>query len=307
MALPGIPPRRLVTLEDGRRLFYREYGVPGGVPVIYFHFGLSASMLPPAAAAAALKEGVRVIAFERPGFGLSDPRKEYSLAGVASDVDELRRALGLTRVGLFGDGYGGGFAVTAARRLEGSVNRLALHAPNLGWPATNGENRNGFSVLYSQPWIIPTAAEMLRRGLRIPVIRSLLGYLGEKSRSDASRLSDPAFSAYLNTTIFEALERSSAGLASELMMFGKGARSDPAGLKCPIAVWHGDENAVVPLADSVADFDNHPMAELHVLKGVGLYLRQPAFEAIFGWLGGTDVRRGGFREDGVAMDLSGAR
>jgi pimeloyl-ACP methyl ester carboxylesterase/DNA-binding CsgD family transcriptional regulator len=307
MALPGIPPRRLVTLEDGRRLFYREYGVPGGVPVIYFHFGLSASMLPPAAAAAALKTGVRVIAFERPGFGLSDPRKEYSLAGVASDVDELRRALGLTRVGLFGDGYGGGFAVTAAQRLEGSVNRLALHAPNLGWPATNGENRNGFSVLYSQPWIIPTAAEMLRRGLRIPVIRSLLGYLGEKSRSDASRLSDPAFSAYLNTTIFEALERSSKGLASELMMFGKGARSDPAGLKCPIAVWHGDENAVVPLADSVADFDNHPMAELHVLKGVGLYLRQPAFEAIFGWLGGTDVRRGGFREDGVAMDLSGAR
>ena len=307
MALPGIPPRRLVTLEDGRRLFYREYGVPGGVPVIYFHFGLSASMLPPAAAAAALKTGVRVIAFERPGFGLSDPRKEYSLAGVASDVDELRRALGLTRVGLFGDGYGGGFAVTAARRLEGSVNRLALHAPNLGWPATNGENRNGFSVLYSQPWIIPTAAEMLRRGLRIPVIRSLLGYLGEKSRSDAGLLSDPAFSAYLNTTIFEALERSSKGLASELMMFGTGARSDPAGLKCPIAVWHGDENAVVPLADSVADFDNHPMAELHVLKGVGLYLRQPVFEAIFSWLGGTNVRRGGFREDGVAMDASVAR
>jgi hypothetical protein len=146
---------------------------------------------------------------------------------------------------------------------------------------------------------------MLRRGLRIPVIRSLLGYLGEKSRSDANRLSDPGFSAYLNTTIFEALERTSAGLASELMMFGKDARSDPAGLKCPIAVWHGDENAVVPLCDSVADFENHPMAELHVLKGVGLYLRQPAFEAIFAWLGGKDVRRGGFREDGLAMDVSG--
>ncbi len=305
MALPGIPPRRLVTLEDGRRLFYREYGVPGGVPVIYFHFGLSASMLPPAAAAAALKAGVRVIAFERPGFGLSDARKDYSLDGVASDVDELRRALGLTRVALFGDGYGGGFAVTAARRLQAGVIRLALHAPNLGWPATNGENRNGFSVLYSQPWIIPTAAEMLRRGLRIPVIRSMLGYLGEKSRSDANRISDPAFSAYLNTTIFEALERTSAGLASELMMFGKGARSDPAGLKCPIAVWHGDENAVVPLADSVADFENHPMAELHVLKGVGLYLRQPAFEAIFAWLGGQTARRAGLREDGDAEGAAG--
>jgi hypothetical protein len=86
------------------------------------------------------------------------------------------------------------------------------------------------------------------------------------------------------------------------MMFRKGARSDPAGLKCPIAVWHGDENAVVPLADSVADFENHPMAELHVLKGVGLYLRQPAFEAIFNWLGGQDLRRGGMREEGRAVD-----
>ena len=160
-------------------------------------------------------------------------------------------------------------------------------------------------MLYSQPWIIPTAAEMLRRGLRIPVIRSMLGYLGEKSRSDANRISDPAFSAYLNTTIFEALERTSAGLASELMMFGKGARSDPAGLQCPIAVWHGDENAVVPLADSVADFENHPMAELHVLKGVGLYLRQPAFEAIFAWLGGQTARRAGFREEGDAEGAAG--
>lgn len=305
MALPGIPPRRLVTLEDGRRLFYREYGVPGGVPVIYFHFGLSASMLPPAAAAAALKAGARVIAFERPGFGLSDPRKDYSHDGVASDVDELRRALGLTRVCLFGDGYGGGFAVATARRLEAGVIRLALHAPNLGWPATNGENRNGLSVLYSQPWIIPTAAEMLRRGLRIPVIRSMLNYLGEKSRSDANRISDPGFSAYLNTTIFEALERTSAGLASELMMFGKGARSDPASLKCSIAVWHGDENAVVPLADSIADFESHPLAELHVLKGVGLYLRQPAFESIFQWLAGSDVRRYGVREDGRTEGVSG--
>jgi len=300
MALPGIPPRRLVTLDDGRRLFYREYGVSTGLPVVYFHFGLSASMLPPSAAAAALKAGVRVIAFERPGFGLSDPRKEYSLDAVASDVDELRRKLGLSRVSLFGDGYGGGFAVAAARRLDRAVVRLALHAPNLGWPATNGDNRNGLSVIYRQPWIIPTVVEILRRGLRVPVIRSLLSYLSEKSRSDASRMADPGFSAYLNTTIFDALERTSAGLASELMMFGRGARSDPAGLTCPIAVWHGDENAVVPLADSVADFQNHPKAELHVLPGVGLFLRQPAFEAIFAWLAGQDSRRAGFREEGAA-------
>jgi pimeloyl-ACP methyl ester carboxylesterase/DNA-binding CsgD family transcriptional regulator len=284
MAVPGVPPRRLITLSDGRLLCYREYGPAGGLPVIYFHFGLSASMLPPAAAASVARHGVRVIAFERPGYGQSDPRKDYTFEGIAADVDELRTKLGLRRVALFGDGYGGGFAVATAHRLGRDVLRLALHGANLGWASTNGENRKGLSIFHSQPWFIPTAAEMLRRGLRVPVIRSILSYLEEKSRSDAGRIADPAFSAYLNATIFEALERTSAGLAAELSLFGRNTRSDPSGLSAPIGVWHGDENPVVPYTDSVRDFQNHPTTVLHIVPGMGLYPDATVFDSIFSWL-----------------------
>ena len=286
MAVPGVPPRRLITLSDGRLLCYREYGPAGGLPIIYFHFGLSASMLPPAAAASVARHGVRVIAFERPGYGQSDPRGDYTLDGIAADVDQLRNKLGLRRVALFGDGYGGGFAVATAARLGRDVLRLALHAPNLGWAATNGENRAGYSIFHSQPWLIPTAAEMLRRGLRVPVIRSILGYLEERSRADAGRIADPAFSAYLNATIFEALERSSAGLSSELTLFGRNTRSDPSGLSIPISVWHGQENPVIPHIDSLRDFQDHPSAVLHIIPGMGLYLDQVVFDSIFSWLAG---------------------
>lgn len=287
MTMQGVPPRRVVTLQDGRLLCYREYGPSAGLPVIYFHFGLSASMLPPAAVSAAAQAGVRVIAFERPGFGQSDPRPDYTFESVAADVDELRTKLGLRRLALFGDGYGGAFAVAAARRLGRDVLRLALHAPNLGWATTNGENRKGFSVFYRQPWIIPTAAEMLRRGLRVPVIRSILSYLEQASKPDAGRIADPAFSAYLNATIFEALERTSAGLASELGLFGRNTRSDPAGLSLPIAVWHGEENPVVPCADTIRDFGDHPYAVLQVIPGMGLYPDEAAFERVFAWLAGN--------------------
>ena len=286
LALPGVPPRRLVTLNDGRLLCYREYGPAGGLPVIYFHFGLAASMLPPAAAAAVSRHGVRVIAFERPGYGQSDPRADYTFEGIAADADQLRTKLGLRRVALFGDGYGGGFAVATAAQLGRDVLRLALHGPNLGWAATNGENRKGLAVFHSQPWMIPMAAEMLRRGLRVPVIRSVLSYLQEKSRSDADRIADPVFSAYLNATIFEALERTSAGLASELALFGRNTRSDPAALRVPIAVWHGEENSVVPCSDSIRDFKDHPTAALHVVAGMGLYPSEAVFDSIFSWLSG---------------------
>jgi pimeloyl-ACP methyl ester carboxylesterase len=254
--------------------------------VVYFHFGLSASMLPPAAAASVARHGVRVIAFERPGYGQSDPRKDYTFESIAADVDQLRTKLGLRRVALFGDGYGGGFAVATAHRLGRDVLKLALHGPNLGWASTNGENRKGLSIFHSQPWLIPTTAEMLRRGLRVPVIRSILGYLEERSRSDAGRIADPAFSAYLNATIFEALERSSAGLAAELTLFGKNTRSDPSGLSVPISVWHGDENPVVPYTDSVRDFQNHPSTMLHIVPGMGLYPDVSVFDSIFSWLAG---------------------
>jgi pimeloyl-ACP methyl ester carboxylesterase/DNA-binding CsgD family transcriptional regulator len=284
MVLPGVPPRRLVTLGDQRQLCYREYGVATGFPVLYFHFGLSASMLPPAAVAGLAGTDLRVIAFERPGYGQSDPTETYSFESVAADVDELRQRLGLSRLSLFGDGYGGGFAVAAAHRLGRGVSRLALHAPNLGRSASNSADQRGMSVFHAQPWIIPTAAEMLRRGLRVKVIRSMLGYLTERSRSDERRVGDPEHLAYLNATIFDALERSSKGLAAELLLFGRKVHSDPRGLGVPIKVWHGEENAVVSTTDSLLDFGEHPHAELRILPDVGLYLDRSVFAEIFGWL-----------------------
>lgn len=289
-AFQGSPPRRFTKLDDGRRIFYREYGVPTGRTVIYFHFGLAASLMTPEAANAALKARVRVIAFDRPGFGQSDPRPEYTFENIAADVDELCDRLNLKNVTLFGDGYGGGFAVAAACRMGSKVRRLALRGPNLGRTAPTNDRRSMLTVLFRQPWIIPGAAEMLRRGLRVSVIRSMLSYYAEKSRSDASRIADPNFAAYLNATIFDALESSSSGLSSELIMFASGARVDPSPLTCPIAVWHGDENPAVPVRESIAAFSNHPYAQLHIIKGAGLYLQQPVFEEIFGWLAETADR-----------------
>jgi pimeloyl-ACP methyl ester carboxylesterase/DNA-binding CsgD family transcriptional regulator len=295
MAFPGSPPRRFVTLEDGRKLYYREYGVPTGRPVVYFHFGLAASLMTPEAANAALKARVRIIAFDRPGFGQSDIRQNYTFETIAADVEELCGRLNLKNITLFGDGYGGGFAVAAALRMGPAVRRLALRGPNLGRTEATADRRSLLTALFRQPWIIPGAAEMLRRGLRVSVIRSLLSYYAERSRSDAARIADPHFAAYLNSTIFDALERSSNGLSSELIMFASGARVNPAPLTCPIAVWHGEDNPAVPVKESVQAFANHPTSQLHILRNAGLYLTQPVFEDIFNWLADTTVPAQGQR------------
>ena len=60
------------VLPDKRRLCYAEYGDHTGFPVLYCH-GFPASRLEAKLVdTEALRQGVRIIAVDRPGFGRSD-------------------------------------------------------------------------------------------------------------------------------------------------------------------------------------------------------------------------------------------
>lgn len=284
--LKSSPPRRFVKLGDGRQLFYREYGIETGSPVLYFHVGLAASLVMPELMRAALKERVRLIAFERPGFGQSTPSRDYTFESVAADVEELLRHLNIKSVAFLGDGHGAGFAVAAALRAKGAVRRLALRSPNLGRSRANVQS-NVLSSLYRQSWVIPGIAELMHRGLRVSLVRSMMRHYAERSRSDAERAADPEFIAFFDAVIFDAFERTGAGLGAELSLLASGARAEPTGLTCPIAVWHGTEHPGIPAGESVATFTGHPHATLHILQGTGSYLGQDVFNDICAWLADT--------------------
>ena len=67
-------PYSLVRLPDGRALSYLEVGVPSGPAVFHFHGHGSSRLEALMLEEQALKLGVRVIAFDRPGIGRSDPK-----------------------------------------------------------------------------------------------------------------------------------------------------------------------------------------------------------------------------------------
>ena len=283
MALRNTPPRRFVTLSDGRLLFYREYGEAAGPPVLYFHVGLAASLVIPEISRAAGKTRVRLIAFERPGYGQSSPSRAYTFESVAADTEELLRRLNIGSVALFGDGYGGGFAAAAALRLRGTVRRLALRSPLLGASLSN-DNLPIRTALMRQRWIIPGIAELMHRGIRVSLVRALMRYYAQRSASDAERATDAEFTAFFDAAVFDAFEKTGAGLSAELSLFASGSRADPATLTCPIAVWHGANHPGIPASESIATFGGHPHAVVHILPDTGSYLRQSVFDDIFAWL-----------------------
>ena len=115
-----------VTLRDGRTLSYAVFGDPAGVPVLYFH-GYPGSRLEPAMAAdSAAKQGARLIAIDRPGFGHSTFKPGRRILDWPDDVCELADQLGLDRFAVMGVSGGGPYAAACAYRIPERLTHVAM-------------------------------------------------------------------------------------------------------------------------------------------------------------------------------------
>ena len=124
-----MPPLRdaTVTLPDGRRLAYTEWGRPDGEPVLGFHGGPGTRLWCPDEAATTAA-GVRLIMPDRPGVGRSDPLVPRTLADWPKDVERLADALHLSAFGVVGLSAGGSYAAACAALIPGRLRGVALVA-----------------------------------------------------------------------------------------------------------------------------------------------------------------------------------
>lgn len=134
---------RFVTVE-GLRTRYLEQGQ--GAPAILLHgasLGSSADVwrrnLGPLAA-----QGVRVIAYDQPGFGLSDDPPDWGLGFRTSFIVAFMDALGLDRASLVGHSQAGAMAVKVALTHPDRVSAVvALGTGSLLPPLSDASGKKG--------------------------------------------------------------------------------------------------------------------------------------------------------------------
>jgi pimeloyl-ACP methyl ester carboxylesterase len=118
--------------QSGHRLYYQDVGPSDGPVVVLVHGLVSDSSTWSPAIAALADRGMRVIAPDLLGHGVSDKPPStpahYSLDGFAHSVRDLLVALDLPRATLVGHSLGGAIAVHVAYHYAEHVERLVLVA-----------------------------------------------------------------------------------------------------------------------------------------------------------------------------------
>src|SRR6201993_1428969 len=139
MERTGRPP-------DGRTLAIEESGDPAGRPVLV-HMGTPNSRLlysPNVRDAAA--RGLRLISYDRPGYGGSTPHPGRTVADCAGDVRAICAELGIGRLAMWGISGGGPHVLACAALLPDLVTAAAslaslapVGAEGLDWFAGMGQ------------------------------------------------------------------------------------------------------------------------------------------------------------------------
>ena len=106
---------RTVRTPDGRTLAVEESGDPAGRPVLV-HMGTpnSRRLYGPNVRDAAAR-GLRLISYDRPGYGGSSPQPERTVADCAGDVRTICAELGIDRLATWGISGGGPTCLRALR------------------------------------------------------------------------------------------------------------------------------------------------------------------------------------------------
>ncbi len=241
--------QRFVTLADGRRLCLAEYGEPNGRPLLYLH-GLPGSRLEPAIAdAAASHHGLRLVAFDRPGFGRSDPRPGRDLEEGAADTLAVADALGLDRFGLLGISGGAPHAIACAaaapRRaaLLGLVSGLGPYRSAALNPTLRLARLAG-----RHPWPFRHPCRLAAATVRGRPGAFLRGAGHLLSPVDRHCLAEPTVNAALAASLAEALRQGCRGLFEELVLLARPWATDFSAVRATVHLWHGGDDRLVPPA-----------------------------------------------------------
>jgi pimeloyl-ACP methyl ester carboxylesterase len=265
-----------VTLPDGRRLAYAEYGEPGGKPAFLFHglpgSRLSWGLLP----GDPIPTGLRIVAPDRPGYGRSDPKPHRTLLDWADDVARLADALDIRKFAIVGISGGGPGALACAWKMPErliSVSVVSSPAPTDApgvFDGMSGTNRFFMKLAWRLPWLSTLNVRFLATMIRHDPARYIDTMKFKVDDVDRDLLARPQIREMLTTDFAEALRNGAEGMVSDMDANHGQAWGFPLGeIKTRVLLWVCELDRSVPPAMGRYLNDTVPNSKATFVAGAG--------------------------------------
>jgi pimeloyl-ACP methyl ester carboxylesterase len=246
-----------LTLPDGRKLAFAEYGQPDGRPVLYFH-SAPGSRLDPLLFGEDLfcRLDLRVIAADRPGMGRSDFQPNRGFSDWPQDVVYLADTIGLERFSVLGVSGGGGYVAACAAKIPDRLCSAVIVSG--GWRMDWPEARDNLRMPYSLLWTLADRAPLLLPVMLRMMSRSPKGDRGREQMpaqkpkympaSDYAALAEPGRMDIFAQAMGEAMVQGVKGPAWDVRLYVRDWGFELSEIQMPLKVFHGEQDPNVPLA-----------------------------------------------------------
>lgn len=282
-----------ISTEDGRKIRVNEAGQPNGVPVLVQRGTPQSGLLYHGWVEDAQARGIRLIGYERPGYGESTAQPGRAVAAAANDVAAIAKGLGLNRLLMWGVSGGGPHALACAALLPDLVAAAAVLASPAPYPAegldyfagTGGTNialsRAALESREACERIVEAEASKLSSATIETLAQALDSLL---CPADAGVLTTD-FADFVLRTMREGIGGSRAGWVDEEIAFVKPWGFELSQIRIPILVMQGGQDLMVPCSHGKWLADHIPNAEARLLPDDGhitLHLRR--IPEVHAWL-----------------------
>lgn len=286
-------PGRAVQTPDGRRLTVFEGGDPDGLAVVVQHGTPGSGLLYAAHERLARAQGIRLVGYDRPGYGESTPATGRSVAGAARDLEAIADALGLDRFAGWGISGGGPHILACAALCDErllAVASLASVAPyeanGLDWLGGMGQsNVEEFGAVRDGKDAARAYLECERTMLLGAALDELQGawasLLGEADRF----VLDGALAGHLLESAKRGLQPAVEGWLDDDLAFVAPWGFDVAAVARPVLLVHGRDDRFVPVSHGEWLADRIPGAEARITRDDGhLTLMEHRIRDVHEWL-----------------------
>ena len=281
-----------VRTKDGRQLAVRVRGNPAGHPVFSLH-GTPGSREGPHPKGGQLHGmGVRLISYDRPGYGRSDRKASRLVADAADDVRAIADYLDIDQFGVLGRSGGGPHALACAALLPHRVTR-ACALVSLAPPDAEGLNwfegmADSNVAEYKSAATDPDqlAANLIATAAKIRADpASLVSTLGpEMPEADRRVVADAGIRAKLVKNFAEAVRDSADGWIDDALAFASPWDFDVSTIRVPVLLWHGEKDVFSPVAHTRWLAEQIPLAIRTIFPGKAHFGALEVVPDMLSWL-----------------------